>query len=95
MSEKKITSQVRKYFQELAKIRTDFFWLKLSDRFTNSIPDFYFAVNGSSAWVELKDQGKKVDKLQAWTIKKLNKCGVKAISTDDFKEVVALVESML
>lgn len=95
MSEKKITSQVRKYFQELAKMRADFYWIKLSDKFSSGILDFYFAVNGSSGWIELKDTGKKPGKLQAYTLKKINKSGTKAISTDDFKEVVALVESML
>jgi len=95
LSEAKLTEQCRTYFKKIRLERPDFFWWKISDKYSSGIPDFFVAYNGVAIFIELKDKGRKPGKLQEYTLRCLNRAGVLSIWADDFKTVQAFVEGQL
>lgn len=94
LSEAFITRKCRELFEELARKHKDFFFQKISDRFTSGIPDFYLIWDGHCAWIELKKTGEVATKLQAYTLSRLKRAGAITLSTDNFKDVVRLINAL-
>lgn len=95
MSEARLTAQCKKYFTGIQKEHKDFYFQKLSDRFTSGLLDYYILFRGLSIWIELKDRGKKIDPIQNHTLKRLNRAGAITLWTDDFSAVKQLIGDII
>jgi len=95
LSEKTLTRKCNKLFKRLQIEHDGFFFQKLSDRFTSGISDYYVIYNGTSVWIELKAVGKKPDKIQVYFLQSLKRAGAITMWTDDFQDVVELMDSVL
>ena len=95
MSEAKLTARCKKYFTKLQLEYPDFYFQKLSDRFTSGILDYYILFRGISIWIELKDKNKTIDPIQNHVMKRLHRAGAITLWTSDFEQVKKLVDDII
>lgn len=89
--EAKITKQCNRLFKSVRAKHKDFYFQKISDRFTSGIPDYYILYRGQCAWVELKRDGADARPLQEYTLRSLRAAGAMTLSTSQFIEVEGFI----
>ena len=96
MSEAALTKQVKKYLDEIkAEVGNDLFYQKISDRFTDGIPDYYIIYKGQSLWLELKAAGEKPRAIQSFVLKRLKQAGSMADWADNINKAKVLIDILV
>lgn len=96
MSEASFTKDFKKYLKERQKTYGSSFWFyKTSDRFTSGIPDFYVVFRGESAYIELKDLGKKPSDIQLHQMKRMQQAGLLAVWFDSLEPAKQFIDELV
>ena len=92
MSEAVLTKRCKKYFDKTSRVHPDFYFHKVSDKFTSGIPDYYVLFRGVSIWIELKAKGETIRPIQNHVMKRLHRAGAITLWTSEFDQVKRLAE---
>jgi len=95
LSEARITGYCKTLFQRTSLKHSDFYYQKISDKFTSGLPDYYLLYRGVSIWIELKDKNKKPDPIQVYTMRCLKRAGAIVIWTDNFDVIENFIDQLL
>jgi len=96
MTEAYITKKVKEYLMELKNhFGPAFYFQKVSDRFTDGIPDYYITFRGKSLWLELKAPGERPRPLQIYVLKRLAKAGNMAEWTDNIEDARECIDEFV
>lgn len=90
-----MTSKCDKLLKSVARNHDNFFFQKISDRFTSGLPDYYLLFNGQCVWIELKKTKAKPRNIQKYVMNKLRKAGANVAYFDDFLELERFIRSLV
>lgn len=95
-NESHITKKLKEYLAGLkSELGDSFYFQKMSDRFTDGIPDYYILYRGHSLWLELKATRQRPKPIQIHVLKRLARAGAVSEWTDNFEDAKICVSEFI